>query len=67
MTGQKKSLLKRAIDFILNIGANPRDSDDVRSIKRIWYVASGVSLPASLLTGIGEFLAGTGEASVRSS
>jgi serine phosphatase RsbU (regulator of sigma subunit) len=58
MNDQKKTFLKRAVDFILNIGADPRDSDYIRLIKRIWYGASTVSLPVSLLAGLGYLSAG---------
>jgi serine phosphatase RsbU (regulator of sigma subunit) len=55
---QMKSLFKKGIAFILNIGADPRDSEHIRLIKRIWYVSSVVSLPTSLLMGLSELFAG---------
>lgn len=55
---QMKSLFNKGITFILNIGADPRDSEYIRLIKRIWYVSSVVSLPTSLLVGLSESLAG---------
>ncbi|OGD38961.1 MAG: hypothetical protein A2V45_02805 [Candidatus Aminicenantes bacterium RBG_19FT_COMBO_58_17] len=55
---QMKSLFKRGIAFILNIGADPEDSEYIRLIKRIWYVSSVVALPTSLIVGLNEFMAG---------
>jgi hypothetical protein len=49
---------KRFVFFILDIGADARDSEYVRLIKRIWYAATAASLPMSLLTALSEFLAG---------
>jgi serine phosphatase RsbU (regulator of sigma subunit) len=45
----------RILSFVLNIGADPRDSEYVRLIKRIWYVSTAFSLPTSLLTALGEY------------
>jgi len=55
---QVKALFKKGVTFLLNIGADPRDSDYVRLIKRIWYVCSVVSLPVSLISGFSEFWVG---------
>ena len=55
---QLKSFFKKGIAFILNIGADPQDSDYIRLIKRIWYVSSVVALPTSLIVGLNEFMAG---------
>ena len=44
----------RILSFALNIGADPRDSEYVRLIKRIWYVSTAFSLPVSLLTALGD-------------
>jgi len=46
------------ISKILDIGADPRDSEYQRLIKRIWYAATAVSLPASLFFAVSEFRAG---------
>lgn len=50
--------IKRGGRFILNIGADPRDSDYTRLVKRIWYTASTVSLPVSIYSAISEYLGG---------
>ena len=55
---QIKSFFKKRIAFILNIGADPRDSDYTRLIKRIWYVSSVVALPTSLIVGFNGLIAG---------
>jgi len=39
MISQKRHLQKKALGFIFNIGADPRDSDYIRLIKRIWYAS----------------------------
>ena len=57
-TQQVKGFFKKGITFILNIGADSRDSEYIRLIKRIWYVSSVVALPTSLVVGLNEFLAG---------
>jgi len=48
MNQVKSGLLRRALIFVLNIGAEPDDSDYVRLIKRIYY-ASAVSRMSSRL------------------
>jgi len=53
-----RNFFKKGIGFILNIGADPQDSDYIRLIKRIWYVSSVVALPTSLIVGLNEFIAG---------
>src|SRR4030042_2602623 len=57
-TQQVKGFFQKGITFILNIGADSRDSEYIRLIKRIWYVSSVVALPTSLVVGSNEFLAG---------
>jgi hypothetical protein len=52
--------LKRFVPFILDIGADARDSEYVRLIKRIWYAATTASLPISLLSALSEVRAGHG-------
>jgi hypothetical protein len=47
MSQKKKGILSRILTFVLNTGADPRDSDYVRLIKRIWYSATAISLPTS--------------------
>ena len=39
---------KRALSFILNIGADPQDSEYIRLIKRIYYVGSCCSIPLTI-------------------
>lgn len=58
MSQHEQSLLKRFLSFILNVGADPRDSEYTRLIKRIWYAATAVSLPVSLFFAVSELLAG---------
>jgi serine phosphatase RsbU (regulator of sigma subunit) len=58
MMSQKGSFIRKAAGFILNIGADARDSDYVRLIKRIWYVSSVVALPISLVAGLSELWIG---------
>src|SRR4030042_4431113 len=58
MSQRKRNLFWRIVDFILNIGADPRDSEYIRLIKRIWYVSSVIALPTSLIVGLDEFIAG---------
>jgi serine phosphatase RsbU (regulator of sigma subunit) len=58
MDSRRKGLFGRLLAFILNIGADPRDSEYTRLIKRIWYAATAVSLPVSLFFTLIEFLAG---------
>jgi serine phosphatase RsbU (regulator of sigma subunit) len=55
---QIKGLFKRGLTFLLNIGADPRDSEYIRLIKRIWYVSSVVALPVSLISGFAEIWIG---------
>jgi len=57
-TQQVKGFVKKGITFILNMGADSRDSEYIRLIKRIWYVSSVVALPTSLIVGLNEFIAG---------
>jgi hypothetical protein len=57
--GQPKTVLcKRFLTFVLNIDADPADSECVRLVKRIWYGATVVSLPVSLLFADTELMAG---------
>jgi serine phosphatase RsbU (regulator of sigma subunit) len=58
MSPHLKTLPASFLSFILNIGADPRDSEYTRLVKRIWYAASAVSLPVSLFFTVSEFLAG---------
>ena len=50
MSQQEKGFPKRVLSFILNIGADPQDSEYIRLVKRIYYVSSVVSLPVSILS-----------------
>ena len=58
MAQRKRNVFSRIIGFILNIGADPRDSEYIRLIKRIWYMSSVVALPVSLIVGLNELIAG---------
>jgi hypothetical protein len=58
MGPQRKSLSGRLLALILNIGAEPKDSEYIRLVKRIWYVASVISLPTSLYAAISEYWMG---------
>jgi serine phosphatase RsbU (regulator of sigma subunit) len=58
MSQKKKGILSRILTFVLNIGADPRDSDYVRLIKRIWYSATAISLPTSLYAAVSEYWIG---------
>jgi len=58
MGRQRKGLPARLLKLILNIGADPKDSEYIRLVKRIWYSATAVSLPVSLFFTISEFRAG---------
>ncbi|MGA2532812.1 MAG: PP2C family protein-serine/threonine phosphatase [Candidatus Aminicenantales bacterium] len=58
MNDAQKSLPRKFLSFILNIGADPRDSEYIRLIKRIWYVAAVISLPTSLYRAVSEYLIG---------
>jgi hypothetical protein len=42
MSQEKPGFLRRILTFVLNIGADPEDSEYVRLLKRIYY-ASAVS------------------------
>jgi serine phosphatase RsbU (regulator of sigma subunit) len=55
---QRQSLPARFLASILAIGADPRDSEYYRLIKRIWYVSTAMSLPVSLVFTASEFRAG---------
>ncbi len=57
--GQPRTgFFKKFLTFVLNIGADPWDSEYTRLIKRIWYAASAVSLPVSLFFAVTDFGAG---------
>ena len=58
MSPQEVSILGRFASFLLGIGADPADSEYIRLIKRIWYVSTAISLPASLVFTVSEFRAG---------
>ncbi|MGA2361474.1 MAG: PP2C family protein-serine/threonine phosphatase [Candidatus Aminicenantales bacterium] len=58
MGPQRKGLPAKLLTLILNIGVDPRDSEYIRLIKRIWYVATAVSLPVSLSFTVSEFASG---------
>lgn len=55
MSPQDKSFPARFLSSVLGIGADPRDSEYIRLIKRIWYLSTVVALPASLVFAFGEF------------
>ena len=48
MSERWQKILKKLFSFILNIGADPEDSEYVRIVKRIYYGGSFFSLPLSL-------------------
>jgi serine phosphatase RsbU (regulator of sigma subunit) len=58
MNDTRRKLPARFLAFILNIGADPLDSDYTRLVKRIWYAATAISLPTSLFFTVAEILAG---------
>lgn len=58
MNQEKSGLLRRALSFVLGIGADPGDSEYVRLIKRIYYVAAVIGCLASLGMALWYFLIG---------
>jgi uncharacterized membrane protein YidH (DUF202 family) len=58
MNPPKAGFFKKLGLFILDIGADSRDSEYTRLIKRIWYTSSAVALPVSLYFAIDAFLGG---------
>jgi len=58
MSPKEQGIFNKSASFILGIGADPADSEYTRIIKRIWYVSTTISLPASLAFTVGEFRAG---------
>jgi serine phosphatase RsbU (regulator of sigma subunit) len=51
-------MLKKLFSFILNVGADPEDSEYIRLVKRIYYVSSAASLPMSLNSTLIYFFSG---------
>jgi serine phosphatase RsbU (regulator of sigma subunit) len=58
MNDERQNFPRKILNFILNIGADPRDSEYIRLIKRIWYVASVISLPVCLYRAVSGYLIG---------
>ena len=58
MSDDRHNLPRKFLSFILNIGADPGDSEYIRLIKRIWYVAAVISLPTSLYRAVSGYLIG---------
>lgn len=58
MNQEKPGFLRRALSFILAIGADPEDSEYVRLIKRIYYASAVIGCVASLGSTFWYFLAG---------